>query len=72
MSAQAVFHGTRREAQDLMEAINRNCECSAPMGVRLTTCSGHKMLIDQQRQLDGLLFDRHLRDRLRKEEGLDA
>lgn len=72
MSAQAIFHGTRREAHDLMEAINRNCACAAPMGILLTTCPAHAMLLSEQRQLDGFLYFRHLRERLRKEEGLDA
>lgn len=38
------------------------------MGVRLTTCNPHRMLSEDQRALDGLLFVRRMADRLRREE----
>jgi hypothetical protein len=38
------------------------------MGVRVTTCSPHRMLTHDQRAVNGLLFMRHLADRLRQEE----
>jgi hypothetical protein len=38
------------------------------MGVRRTTCAVHRMLTEDQRALDGLLFARHMAERLLVEE----
>ena len=38
------------------------------MGVRLATCAPHRMLTEDQRALNGLLFGRRMADRLRREE----
>jgi len=38
------------------------------MGVRLVTCAPHRMLTDDQRALNGLLFARRMAQRLRGEE----
>ena len=38
------------------------------MGVRLATCAPHRMLTEDQRALNGLLFARRLVERLRREE----
>ena len=38
------------------------------MGVRLATCAPHRMLTEDQRALNGLLFARRMAERLRREE----
>ena len=63
------WSGTHQDSLDLANAIARNCSCEfGLMGVRLTTCVPHRMLTDDQRVLDGLLFGRWLANRLRQEE----
>lgn len=69
MSRQTVWHGTPDESMALLEAIARYCRCEVgPMGVQLTVCGPHRMLTEDQRALDGLLFARHMADCLRREE----
>jgi hypothetical protein len=64
-----MWNGTLREQLDLM-AAQHNCECILDDTTRpLSTCSGHAMLTQDQRALDGLLWNRHLIERLRTEEG---
>lgn len=68
---QVVWYGTQQESFDLINAIARHCTCEfGTMGVRLSTCPPHRMLMEEQRSLNGLLFARHMADRLRREEGL--
>ena len=38
------------------------------MGVRLATCAPHRMLTEDQRALNGLLFARRMAERLSREE----
>ena len=69
MTMQVVWHGTQQESFDLVNAIARNCTCeSGLMGVRLATCAPHRMLTEDQRALNGLLFARRMAERLRHEE----
>jgi hypothetical protein len=69
MSTQVVWHGTQQESFDLVNAIARNCTCEfGLMGVRLATCAPHRMLTDDQRALNGLLFARRMQERLKREE----
>src|SRR2546421_11282334 len=69
MAMQVVWHGTQQESFDLVNAIARNCTCEfGLMGVRLATCAPHRMLTEDQRALNGLLFARRMADRLRREE----
>ena len=69
MTVQVVWHGTQQESFDLVNAIARNCTCEfGLMGVRLATCAPHRMLTEDQRALNGLLFARRMQDRLRREE----
>ena len=69
MTMQVVWHGTQQESFDLVNAIARNCTCEfGLMGVRLVTCAPHRMLTEDQRALNGLLFARRMHDRLRREE----
>jgi hypothetical protein len=66
---QVVWHGTQQESFDLVNAIARNCTCEfGLMGVRLATCAPHRMLTEDQRALNGLLFARRMAERLRYEE----
>jgi hypothetical protein len=66
---QVVWHGTQQESFDLVNAIARNCTCEfGLMGVRLATCAPHRMLTEDQRALNGLLFARRMQERLRREE----
>jgi hypothetical protein len=69
MAVQVVWHGTQQESFDLVNAIARNCTCEfGLMGVRLTTCPPHRMLTEDQRALNGLLFARRMQERLQREE----
>src|SRR3984893_11419496 len=69
MAPQVVWHGTQQESFDLVNAIGRNCTCEfGLMGVRLATCAPHRMLTEDQRALNGLLFARRMQERLRLEE----
>lgn len=69
MTVAIAWHGTREESLDLVNAISRNCACVlGVMGVRLVTCEPHRMITEDQRALDGLLFARRLAERLRREE----
>ena len=69
MTMQVVWHGTQQESFDLVNAIARNCTCEfGLMGVRLATCAPHRMLTEDQRALNGLLFARRMAERLRCEE----
>jgi hypothetical protein len=66
---QVVWHGTQQESFDLVNAIARNCSCEfGLMGVRLATCAPHRMLTEDQRALNGLLFARRMAERLNREE----
>jgi hypothetical protein len=66
---QVVWHGTQQESFDLVNAIARNCTCEfGLMGVRLVTCAPHRMLTEDQRALNGLLFARRMAERLSREE----
>jgi hypothetical protein len=67
----AVWNGTLKEELDLMAAIQHNCECRFDGNDRcLTACPGHAMLAGDQRALNGLLWERHLLQRLLSEEGI--
>jgi hypothetical protein len=69
MMTRVTWHGTQQESFDLVNAIARNCTCEfGLMGVRLTTCGPHRMLTEDQRALNGLLFARRMVERLRSEE----
>jgi hypothetical protein len=68
-----VWNGTLTEHLDLMAAVQHNCECAYDgTDGGLSRCSGHAMLIRDQRALDGLLWNRHLVLRLLTEEGIQT
>jgi hypothetical protein len=69
MTTDSTWHGTYLEQLDLLRAIAHNCECEVDdMGVQLEACASHRMLINDQRTLDGLLFARRIADRLKQQE----
>jgi hypothetical protein len=69
MTSTTSWHGTPQERRDLLRALSRNCACeSGPMGTRLSSCAAHRMLVEDQRALNGLVYARRLADRLRQEE----
>jgi hypothetical protein len=70
MMAEAVaWHGDAAESEALLAALNRDCACViSAEGVRLGTCAGHFMLLNDQRALNGLLWMRHIAPRLWAEE----
>jgi hypothetical protein len=63
-----IWRGSAAESQALVDAVEHNCTCEFWMDVRLTCCPAHRMLVEDQRALDGLLFARRIADRLRQEE----
>lgn len=69
MTTKTVWNGTNDESAHLLGAVARNCTCEfGLMGVRLTTCTPHRMVLEDQRALDGLLFARRTADRWRRQE----
>jgi hypothetical protein len=70
-SMAVLWHGTLVENRELMLAVSRNCTCEfGLMGMRLTSCAPHRMLMEDQRALNGLVFGRRMAARLRDEEWL--
>ena len=66
-----LWNGTPTENLELLRAVNSNCDCQfGLMGMRLTSCPSHRMLVEDQRALDGLLFARRIAAQLRDEEWL--
>ena len=66
MARTIVWHGTKDEQKRLANAVARHCSCEVGMmGVRVNTCAPHRMLAEDQRVLDGLLFARRDARRLR-------
>jgi hypothetical protein len=69
MGTRAVWHGTEREAAELLEALQHHCACRTDArNARLATCAVHHMALTDQRALDGLAWMRRMVDRLRSEE----
>lgn len=67
-----TWNGSQQESFDLVNAVARNCQCEfAAAGTRISTCSPHRMLIEDQRALNGLLFARRIAERLQGEEWRD-
>jgi hypothetical protein len=63
------FRGTPEEAEALQKALAANCTCHYDeMGYCLSRCEPHKALIEDQRFVDHMLYERHLRETLLKEE----
>jgi hypothetical protein len=67
------WHGTRQEASELLRAIAAHCSCApaadaADPAPRAHRCPPHRMLVEDQRAVNGLLFVRQITDRLLLEE----
>jgi hypothetical protein len=72
-TSNVVWHGTLIEQLDLLAAVQHNCDCryhALPQSI--TACASHIMLAEDQRALNGLLWNRHLAQRLLLEEGVAA
>ena len=70
-SSRVEWHGTLPEQLDLIAALQHNCECTFDAaGGPQAICAVHLMYANDQRALDGLLWNRHLVERLRSEEGV--
>ena len=68
-TATVAWRGIGDETERVLEAVAHNCDCEFGLvGVRLSTCAAHQMLVDDQRALNGLLFGTYLAARLRREE----
>jgi hypothetical protein len=67
---QVVFHGTPDEAEAMLAAVGRNCACESQPGTGqiLRVCEAHRMVVENQRAVDGLVFARRNADRLKAEE----
>ncbi len=67
--SQVLWHGTAEEASELVDVLTRHCSCKfSARGELRATCAPHRMLIDDQRALNGLLFARRMARRFRLEE----
>jgi hypothetical protein len=65
------WNGTPVEYVDLTRALNRHCTCEvAPNGTLIASCEAHRMVTDDQRALNGLVFGRRIAARLQREEWL--
>ncbi len=64
MNNEAVWHGTPEQRVELAKAVAHNCacECGGP-GSHVLKCAAHAIL-ENQRMLDGLVFSRHMVERL--------
>jgi hypothetical protein len=72
MAPQVNWCGTQDQLLELTAVVNRNCACAANSHQAGRVCGAHRMLWRDQRALDGLLFGRHIAERLRNEEFLAA
>jgi hypothetical protein len=64
-----AWNGTAQDSLDLMRVVNRHCSCEfGLMGGVATRCAAHRMLTEDRRALNGLLFSRRIVSKLRDEE----
>jgi hypothetical protein len=68
MRRSAHWHGTRQASLELLEAVAHNCTCRVEAGKLVSACAAHRMLLDDQRAIDGLLFARAILPHLMDEE----
>jgi hypothetical protein len=62
------WHGTQAEYAALLDLVARHCSCNRGGGPLIDPCSLHRMIVEDQRAMDGLVFLRRLAGRLRVEE----
>jgi len=66
--ADLLWYGTDNERKDFLNAVDRYCVCEyGMMGVRIATCTGHVMVLDQ-RVLHHMVFARRLAPQWIREE----
>jgi len=66
---QPIWRGNQLESELLVRSINNNCECDfGASGALRKVCGAHRMLTQDQRALNGLLFGRAILERLLHEE----
>ena len=71
MPTMTSWPGTRQEQLAVLRAVTRNCTCEfGPLYKRISVCSAHRMLAEDQRAVSGLVFGRRMAERLQCEEGL--
>ena len=63
-----IWHGTNQESLELLRAVARNCACRVINGKTVSGCAAHRMLAEDQRAIDGLLFGRTIVAHLLTEE----
>jgi hypothetical protein len=65
-----VWHGNQQEAFDLIGAVTQHCTCGyhPRTGDLVFQCEPHRMVNEDQRALDRLLFARRIAVRLQREE----
>jgi len=65
----ARWPGTHVELRELTAVVERHCSCpSKSTDMPRATCAAHRMLWQDQRALNGLVFERRIMDRLKREE----
>jgi hypothetical protein len=64
MARQITWKGTPDEALALLHALRAHCECRVEQGRTIASCAGHRMLANEQRAIDGLVFMRRIAPRL--------
>jgi hypothetical protein len=64
MPRRITWNGTTDEALALLHALQANCECRIEEGRTVSVCASHRMLVQDQRAIDGLLFMRRMAARL--------
>ncbi|HYW90789.1 MAG TPA: hypothetical protein VFB50_23670 [Chloroflexota bacterium] len=71
MHQQAIWHGSQQASLELLEAVAHNCTCRVREGKTISPCAAHRMLVEDQRAIDGLLFVRNIASHLRDQELTD-
>jgi hypothetical protein len=67
--ANPTWKGTQTEALELQQCLTDFCTCEYDNDHQpIKTCAPHRMLNEDQKALDGLLFMRWMKDRLKREE----
>ena len=68
MQRRTIWHGSTQESLELLRAVSRHCACRVQASKTVSTCAAHRMLAEDQRAIDGLLFGRAIVARLLEEE----
>lgn len=68
MARHISWNGTADEALALLHALKAHCDCRVDAGRTVAPCVGHRMLAEDQRAVDGLVFMRRMAAQLLAEE----